>query len=222
MAVAILDGWSGQTAGAPTGTLTVSSGSDRLLVVTYMAEVGTASFTSFTIGGEAPTGSLVETSPDITNQKIWTWYWDEAAITAMSDFTVSFSKTGDASKHDWDYAVFSGATGGAEFGTSVSETSANSTSINTTSASSADDYIVVIINRSSPNRDVTAYDNLSEEWIFRTDYCIAVADGVGGDDTVALTGDATAGDWFVQLLHIKSTTASGNPMMTRMIHEGHK
>lgn len=218
MAVAVLNDWSGQTAGAPSGDPTISAGSDRGLWIVYFAEVGVATFTSITVGGVSPTVSLIETSPDVSNQKIWSWYWDEAAIASMSGTTISFSKTGSATKHDWDYVVFSGATGGAEYGTSVSESSSADTSISTTSASTSSEFIAIAANRSSPNRNITAYDNLTEGWQFNTDYTIAVADGAGGDDAVALTGDGTAGDWFVQLLHIKET--SNNPMMHIMMQTG--
>jgi len=219
MAVTILDAWSGQTAGSPNAaSLTISSGSDRVLVLSYFAEVGTHALTSITVGTVAPTGSLVETSPDVSNQKIWTWYWDEAAIASMTGSTVALSKTGSASKHDYDYAVYQDVTGGAEFGTSVSSSSATSITVSTTSTSTSDDMIAVFANRSSANRDITAWDNLTEEWIFRTDYCIGIADGVGGDDDVLLTGDVTAGDIFVQLIHLKSA-AAGNPTMIRMMTE---
>lgn len=222
MAVAVLDAWSGQTAGDPnSAVLGISSASDRVLVVVYFAEKSAPhGFTSITVGGVAPTGSRVETSSVSSITHIWTWYWDEAAIASMSGTTVAFSKTGTQIHHDWDYAVFSDVTGGAEYATSVDETATNS-SISATSTTTADDWLIVFVNRESANRDVTDFDNLTEEWQFNTQYTCAVADGAGGDDDVALTGDGISGDWFVQLLHLKSAAAA-NPMMMRMMQEGHK
>ena len=219
MAVAVLNDWTGNTVAAPSGSLTISAGSDRLLWLVYIAEVSsTHTFTSITVGGQSPTGSLVEVSPDSAEQYIWSWFWDETAIAAMSGTTVAFSKSGTASKHVWDYIVFSGANAGAEYATSVTESSAANTSISTASNSSVNDFIAVAINRSSANRDVTDYDNLTEGWQYNTNFTVAVADGAGGDDTVALTGDGFSGDWFTQLLHIKASTSS--PMMMKALHEG--
>lgn len=224
MAVSILNAWGGQTAGSPNGaSLTISAGSDRLLVLSYMSEVGAFTYTSITVGGVAPTGTRISVNSTTTNQKIWTWFWDEAAIASMSGTTVTLTKTGSPSKHDYDYAVYQGAAGGAEFGTDVESGSTTSLTPVTTSASVADDFIAVFNNRSSPNRDITGYDNLTEEWIFRTDYCISIADGAGGDDSVAMTGDATAGDWIAQILHIKSSAGggSGSTVLLRNTFEGY-
>lgn len=224
MAVTILDAWTGQQAGSPHNvSLTISSGSDRLLVLSHFSEVGTYTFTSITCGGISPTGTLAEASPDVSNQKIWTWFWDEAAIASMTGSTVSLVKTGSPTKLDYDYAVYQGAAGGAEFGTSVSGASVTSLTATTANATTADDYIAVFNNRSSANRDITAYDNLTEEWIFRTDYLCAIADGVGGDDSVGMTGDVTAGDWFAQILHIKAGGGGGGGggALMKNLHEGH-
>jgi hypothetical protein len=220
MAVAVLDDWSGQTAGSPTGSLTISAGSDRLLWVVYFAETGgTHTYTSITVGTVAPTGTLVEESTASPNTFIWSWYWDEAAIASMTGTTASITKGGTPTVHDWDYIVFSGASDGAEYATSVDVATQANTSISTTSVSSVNDFIAVAINRESENRDITAYDNLTEGWQFNTDYSIAVADGVGGDDDVALTGDGFNGDWFVQLLHIKAAAAATAAITMKHLHE---
>jgi len=220
MAVAILDDWSGQTAGQPNGSLTISAGSDRLLWVVFFCETGAVhTYTSMTVGTVAPTGSLIEESVASPNTFIWSWFWDEAAIASMTGTTVALTKGGTPTTVDWDYVVFSGASGGAEYGTSLDEASTSNTSISTTSVSSVNDFIAVAINRESANRDVTAYDNLTEGWQFNTDYTIAVADGAGGDDDVALTGDGISGDWLVQLLHIKAAPAATAAITMKHLHE---
>lgn len=220
MAVAVLDPWSGQTAGSPSGSsLTISAGSGRMLWLVYMSEVGAFTYTSLTCGGVAPTGELIDTNLDVPNQKVWSWYWDEAAIASFSGSAILLVKTGTPTKHDWDYQTWSGATGGAEFGTTVSELSAANTSISTTTPSSVNDAIAVAVNRSSPNRNITDFDNLTQAWQFNTDYTLAIAGGPGGDDDVAITGDGTAGDWMTQLLHVKQS-ASGSPAITmKHLHE---
>jgi len=210
MAVAVLNDWAGANrAGSPNGSLTISAGSDRLLWIVNMVETGTTnSFTSITVGTVAPTGSLVEESTNVPNSFLWSWYWDEAAIASMTGTTVAFSKSGTPGTVDWDYIVFSGASGGAEYATSTDETAVNS-SITLTGTSTADDMIAVAINRNASARDVQGYDTLTEGWQYNVDYTIAVADGAGGDDTISLTGDGFSGAWLVQALHVKSSGGGG-------------
>jgi len=218
MSVSVLNDWAGQTAGKPTGSLTISAGSGRVLWVVYFAELsGTHTFTSITVGGQSPTTSKVEESADHADTFIWSWFWDEAAIAAMSGTTLTLTESGTPSKHDWDYIVFQGALDGAEYATSVDIASADTADITTTSASTSDDFLAVAFNRTAASRDVTDYDTLTQGWQFNTDYSIGVADGAGGDDTTTLTGDGISDDWFVQLLHMKAGTSG---MLIRQQHEG--
>ena len=224
MAVAVLDDWIGQTAGSPGGSLTISAGTagGRVLWIVYFQEGGTKVYTSMTVGTVAATGELIEESPDTSGTHIWSWFWDEAAIASMTGTTVSFSFTGTATKHDFDYIVFEGALDGAEYATSTSSSGANNSSItNDATASTADDFFAIAINRSASARTVDAYENLTEGWQYNVDYTLAVADGAGGDDTETLTGDGFSGDWFTQMIHMKAGAASNPPMMNRMMQEGH-
>ena len=218
MAVSVLNAWSGQTAGSPdSASLTISAGSNRCLVLVYFSEVSSFTYTSITVGGVAPTGTSIDENSSSTDNKTWSWYWDEAAIASMSGSTVALTKTGTPSKHDYDYAVFQGAAGGAEFGTTVESGSTDTIAPTTASASTSSDWIVVTNNRSSANRDIQSYDSLTQEWQFNTDYTISIADGAGGDDTETMTGDGIADDWLAQILHIK---AGGSGMLARMLTEG--
>lgn len=219
MAVSILNDWTGFTNGDPDGaSLTIGSSADRVLEVVYLAERAAGlTYTSITVGGQSPTGEKIAESSTTSvsaEQFLWAWYWDETAIAAMSaSATVVFNKTGSpvSSAEAWDYIVFAGVTGGAEFGDVVEDTAPN-TVVSTPSESGVNDWITVAINRSSPNRDVTAYDNLTEGWQYNGNFTAAVADGQGGDDAVALTGDGLSGDWQVVLLLLKAAAAAGGAM----------
>jgi hypothetical protein len=210
MSVSVLDDWTGLTVGAPTGSASISAGPRRLLWLVYAAETGgTHTFTSITVGGVSPTGSLLEESTASPDNFIWSWYWDEAAIAAMSGTTITLTKGGTPVTHVWDYIVFQGAGGAPEYATSVEEVSSNDTAITAASETDIGDFIAVAINRSASARDVTDYDTLTEGDQYNTDFTVAVADGKGGDDTTDLTGDGFAGDWLVQLLHIKRNDVPG-------------
>ena len=219
MAVAILNDWAGLKVGsAPNGPITIDSGSDRLTFCTYIVETGgTHTYTSITLGGEAPTGTLVEESSASPDQFIWSWFWNETAVAAAIATSASpsfvLTKSGTPSSEVWDYITFSGASDGATFATSGESASANTLEVTTTSATSVNDWLIVAINRSSANRDMTDYDTLTEGWQHNTGYTAAVADGSGGDDATQVTGDGIAGDIFMQLLHIKAASALGAQMI---------
>ena len=220
MAVSALNNWSGRQDGDPDGaSLTISAGSNRTLIMVYTAETGTHSFTSITVGGASATGQKISVSSIESNTHIWSWYWDETAIAAMSaSATVDLTKTGTPTHHDWDYAVFQGVDS-VTYATDT-DVAASNTSISATSATSVNDWLVVAINRESANRDVTAYDNLTQEWQLNDQYTTALADGAGGDDDVALTGDGFSGSWLVQLMHLKAAGAAGPAILMKYLHEG--
>jgi len=219
VAVSILEAWHGQTAGDPeAAVLTIPGGSDRGLVLVYFAETAaTFTFTSITVGGQSPTLTRISVSTATTDNYIWSWFWDETAIAAMSGTTVVLVKTGTPTKHDWDYAVYQDAPNGAEYATFTENASTDTLTPTTTSASTADDFLAVYNNRSSNNRDITDHDNLTQEWQFNTDYTISVADGVGGDDSVGMTGDGVDGNWMADLIHIKGSSVAANPLMGQQV-----
>lgn len=218
MAVILLDDWNGFTSGSPTGSASITAGSSRLMWLVYIVEDTSITFNSMTVGGVSATGSQLSNNSSATEQYLWSWYWDETAITAMTSTSIALSKNGPTTKRVWDYATWDGVTGGAEYATAVQTGGATNSSISTVNPSSTNDMLAVAINRSAANRDVTAYDTLTEGWQRNTDFTTCVADGVGGDDDTALTGDGFSGDWLIQQLHMKASTAALAILM-KNLHE---
>ena len=202
MAVSVLNAWQGQTAGDPSGSLTISAGTNRMLFIQYFAEKGnpSPSFTSITVGGQAPTGSSVLTEVHGgANQISWAWYWDEAAIAAMSGTTAVLTQSNAANTEDWDYVVLQDVAGGASFDTYASDSSTDTATVSL--ENTTDDWKIVTVNRTSPNRDVTSWDNVTQEWQFNTDYTVGIADALGdGTADTVVTGDGIGDDWIVQCL----------------------
>ena len=224
MAVTILTDWAGLKSGSPTGSATFGSSSDRVLFMVYMAErAASLTYTSITIGGEAPDGEVIAESSTTSvsaEQYIWAWYWEEATLAAMTSTGISLSKSATPANHVWDYITFAGAGGGAEFNANTVEASATNTSITSDNATSVNDFLVVMANRSADARNITAWDNLTEGWQHNTNFTAGVADGSGGDDTVSITGDGFSGDWMVALLRLISAGATGTPAITmKHLHE---
>lgn len=92
----------------PTGNVTIPSGVNRLFVFTFggTESAGLLTVSTFTVGGIAPTGSLLATRDNGTPfSHTYIYWWDEAAIRSMSGLAISWTDdrtwTSGEFQHDW-------------------------------------------------------------------------------------------------------------------------
>ena len=225
MAASVLNAWSTPIFSAdPTGSLTISAGSNRCLIVATQCERNSYSVSTFTVGGQAYTYQyeVIETStaPDLIGRF---FIWNEAAIAAMSGTAVAYSDTVSVpGKHAWSYAVLQNvlqtSLGADQFDTAFH---ASTNALDITTTSSSDDYVVVGCTRLAASRDLTDWDTLSEIYdgtdsnsFFRA----ALGAGAGGDNTTTVTGDGTA-DEMLLISFVALDSAGAEPVVIASISD---
>ena len=176
----------------PAGSVTIGSGSNRMLVFLVWCELG-AQLTvgTFTIGGQSAsyTGNVYQNaSPDLN---ILAFVWNESAIGSMSGSTISYSDSQSSNKMGWSYATFQDVKQASPTITSADATSA--TEVDVTTTSTANDIIIAAAIDKSNNRAPFDYDTLTErvDWN-ASQFSIGVADGAGGDGTTKVKNDEVA------------------------------
>ena len=96
MAVSLVGSWSSAVDGAdPSGTVTVGSGTNRVLIYVVGAVITGYSISSMTVGGVSADWKLsyIETSGSafgLNDQRLWAYVWGEDTLAAMSSTTVAY------------------------------------------------------------------------------------------------------------------------------------
>lgn len=225
MAAIILDAWSTPIFSAdPTGSLTISAGSNRCLIVAQQAERNSYSVSTFTVGGQSYTYQyeVIETStaPDLIGRF---FIWNEAAIAAMSGSAISYTDTvAVPGKFAWSYAVLQNvlqtSLGADQFDTAFN---ASTDALDVTTTSTANDYVVVSSTRLAASRDITNWDTLTEVYD-STDsnsfYRASLGAGAGGDNTTTVTGDGTA-DEMLLISFVALDSAGTEPVVVSSISD---
>tara|TARA_R100000808_G_scaffold24912_1_gene59281 strand:+ start:7371 stop:8051 length:681 start_codon:yes stop_codon:yes gene_type:complete len=108
MAVSRVGSWAAMSTGSePSGTVTIGSGSNRMLVFLMFRERGTDwEATTFTIGGQSFSyygNSYLDSTPDLF---VRAWIWNESAIAGMSGNTISYADNTTGAKISWSSATF--------------------------------------------------------------------------------------------------------------------
>ncbi len=176
----------------PTGTVTIGSGSNRMLVFIQLCELSAQLTASLTIGGASAsyTGYVYQdASPDLN---ILVWIWDESDIGGMTGSTISYSDSQSNQKHGWTYATFQDVDQGVTPAITTNHVIGGQT-FDLTTTSDSDDIVVVGIIDKSNNRYPLDSESLDVrvEW-HAQNMAIAVADGAGGDDTTTVKNDEVA------------------------------
>lgn len=202
--------WSALSSADPSGTVTIGSGDSRILVLAQTAEFSGAFSADCTIGGQSATGSYsVDQAVVTAHLTINAWWWNDAALEAMSGNSISYSDNATLSKQHFSYITLSSADQASPIATStVYDSSTDSVDLTTTS--DANDHIIAIVARESGNRDITDWDTLTEAWDDGSDfYRSAGADGSGGDSTTTITGDGANGNLLAVGLVVRDVSGAG-------------
>lgn len=208
MAVSKVQDWSTPLSSDPSGTATIGSGTSRVLIMTINYEF-TGDFTTptVTVGGQANTGvnKLFYDIPAAGDDLfVYIYYWDEAAIDAMSGSSISYSDSITPSKYAWSYATFNGVdqVTPCVFSAATGATVKQSTPLVVSVAGNAGDYVVVSTTcRSQQN---TNWDvNITEQWDF------SEADAGGAQFSVADTAWNTSTHSTYQSTSNRSQAATG-------------
>lgn len=99
------DTWSSQQTGAPTGAVTIQSGSNRCftIAVAWNSEVGASHSATLAVGGVEGTKSATLTQGTTNFSGIDIWTWDETAIGTMSGSTITTPSGSYPSTTSWAY-----------------------------------------------------------------------------------------------------------------------
>jgi hypothetical protein len=183
--VSVAQAWSSANS-EPTGSVTIGTGTDRLLVATVHYEIiGDVSISTFTIGGQSATGShqlFYDTTGD--DLHVFVYYWDESDIDSMSGSTVSFTDDVVATKVAWSVATFEGVdqTSPISFNDATGSTVSSSNKLSVTTTGEDGDWTVIPTSCRDGTTDVSWDVNITEEW--------EIDDADGGGATFALADDA--------------------------------
>lgn len=216
MAASLVGSWSTYTTDSlPSGTSAPGAGSNRKLVhILIMEKAGEQTVTGFTVGGQTYTEShnyFLE-SGGAGDHQIMVFIWDEAAITAMSGSTISFSGISTGTQISWAYATISG-TDQTDCGfSSAGSVSADSLPVSVTST--ANDYMVGMMIAGSANRAPLDDDVLTEV----DEYSVSgmatrLSAGVGGSSPVTFVTDQVANNTMAAALLVFKDPTSG-PVLT--------
>lgn len=193
MAVTAVNGWTA-VAGAsdPTGSPTISALTNGLVVLVQILENSSGiTVSTMTMGGQSATGSdtIFWESGDTGDGTINVWWWDQSAVDLFSGTSISYTDDAVLTKRVFSVASFSGVDQTTPVSTASASSETAATSYDISSSSTAQDIDIVAIYRSSANRDIEAYDTLTEGFQWNTDMTAAVASGAGGDSTISITID---------------------------------
>ena len=197
MAVSVLDAFTSTNNADPSGSVTISAGSNRCAMLGLHAEnASTIVVSTMTIGGQAATQSYAFWQADgVIDMFMYVYLWDEAAIAAMSGTGISYVDDQTLTNRGWTFGTYQGVNqsvfpkGQAEVG-QISNQASNDIA----TVSNSGDRSIVFAMSKSPNFGYTSWDTLSEVVdIGPTDMRAAVGEGSGGDDTttVVLGGAAS-------------------------------
>lgn len=211
MAVSVLNNWTANVDGIPNGVMTIGAGTQRLAVLAYTAEfTSELSPSGISIGAQNPTGQHLQFWDNGTSdQHVYFWWWNQATIDLFNDNDIDGNfGVNVPTKHNWSFAVYEGVNQSSPVTAAGGNTSTDSLAVSSTS--SADDYDVVAVSRSSANRDITSWDTLTEQWNDADDgYWTGLAHGTGGDATITIVGDGVPGDITHAHLIINAASATG-------------
>ena len=189
MAVTKVQDWSTATEGDPSGSPTIGSGSNRLLLLSLNYEwTGTLTVDppTLTIGGQSYTDVhrlYLDYSGGGDDLYVFLYYWNEAAIAAMSGSAISFSDGEAAAKQAWSVATFAGVnqTTPVTFTDATGEAVTQSAPLSLANLGSTGDY-VVISTSARGTQNILWDGNITEQW--------QVIDSDGGGAAFALAGAA--------------------------------
>lgn len=212
MTAARVGSWSAVTTGDPSGTLTIGSGTNRILVVVVTAEstsVTPFSVNTLTVGGQAPSEvHSAAANSGVSDLSVFVAIWDEAAIAAMSGSSVSgFSHNGTEDGLVWQYATFADVLDQdapvqffAASGSSVDD-------LDVLSGSFLEDYVVCVGVRHDGSRAFNTWDFLTEidDAENSQGFRHGLADGQGGENTITVVGDGTPSSMLLGALVLAGT-----------------
>ena len=195
MAVSRVGSWASMTTGSePSGTVTIGSGSNRMLLFVMFRERGTDwSVTTFTIGGQTFSyhgNAYLNATPDLFAR---VWIWNESQIAAMSGNTISYSDDTTGAKISWSSATFQDCEQAEPDISTGTVTSGTHIDLDAESATSDDELICGVVDKSA-NRDPFSYTGgLAEQVDYdAADFANSIGDGNGGGaDPIRVSNDGT-------------------------------
>lgn len=208
MAVSKLNNWTSALNTTPNGVMTIGAGTERLaiLAIVYEATAGQTSFNA-SIGTISPTGND-EYYEATDNQGINVYYWNNAAIEDFVDNDIDGAWSPSAPGiQTWSFIVFEGVnqTSPISF---VNSTSAEANSVDISTTSTANDWDVLLVSRSSGNRNIDGYTNLTSGWQYNTGYTAAGSDSDGGSTPLTVDIDTITDDFTYTHMIISESSGS--------------
>ncbi len=222
MSVNILDNSIGVQTGAPSGSPTISNGSQRVAVLPLQFTIsGAETFLNFMrMGGVDYTLGKISRGTLSENEYNWVFTWDEAAIASMVGTAISISQTRTPSNQHWDFTTYQNVSGGHDFAPTVNDPEQNTSDMDY--ASDAEDMKHFVVARKAANRDITDFDdfpssggqpdngwqtNESGKTTFAQGY------GVGGQQITTYVGDGISGNgfWLSDMLMLRGEAGVNLP-----------
>lgn len=213
MAVSKTQDWAAITTTEPAGTVTIGSGTNRVLIFVDGYEYDEdASVGSTEIGGQsAPySGKLYFDLGGTNNIGIRYWAWDEAALGAMSGNSISYVDNASTvmSKVGFTYATFASC----DQTTPLVVNSSSGSSVNTLGVpcvGTSGDYVAVVGTRDSGNRKFNSWGNLTEIIDGTIGAArIGVGDGAWAANSETITGDGISDSMLLRSFVIKQLSGS--------------
>ena len=205
MAVAVNNAWQTITAGTsgssgePSGTVTISAGSDRMLVFGQIInQSGQLTISTLTVGGQAASYTRDYFVDNGTNDlQLQMHIWNEAAIAAMSGTTISYTDDDTyPAPAGWSFGGWENVKQEDPFTATVpvdEDNDLDGQTLNLTTTSTANDYIILLGVDSSANRAPLTADTLTRQQEYSvSNVAMAFFDGAGGDGTTTFSNDAVA------------------------------
>lgn len=208
MAVSKTQDWAAIVSTKPTGTLTVGPGTNKTVILVSFAERTQGDFTaSCGAGGVSATGvrkTAFEFEGTSATLVINTWYWNQAALDSWSGNTISHTEDPVVQHQGFTYATFASTDQAGPVFTSAAVSTANTLAVGTVGSSA--DYKIVNVARDGHNRDLTNWDNLSEQidLAINSVFRIGLGDGQTDDTSTLITGDGISDSILLQGVVIRA------------------
>ena len=217
MAVTVLDSWTNTVDSDPSGSVTISSGSNRAAILALHAETdGEPVVSTMTIGGQAATQEYeIFQSDGVDDMTMFVYLWDESAIAAMSGSAISYADNATLTKRAWSFGTYAGVdqTTFPAAQASFLETSNSASSDVTTTSNDGERIVVTGIVKNSTGSLASA-DTLTEVVDVAAgsnSMRAIVAEGNGGDNTTTMNLNASLSHVFVSV--VLGQTSAANPTL---------
>ena len=226
MAVSRLDNWLAFTdASDPTGSATISAGSNRVHIELVIGERtgGDISVSTYTIGTktyDVASELFLDNGTEDLLVKIFVWL--EATIASMSGTSRSYADDAApiGASMSWSAATFQDVGDQSITADNFDQQSSASTKTLThDTTSTSDDEIIAAAVLNASSRAPFDWDTLTEQQTTSPNPISGVADGNGGDNSTLLQNDGVANSAFAAITLVLFAS-SGNTMLIRQQHEG--